>query len=203
MTHDLDRFMNNVRVRLPGALDDAINLEMFNVLDEFCKTTNAWQELIPLSVHSGEREYEIEPEENRALIVRLLATIQGDGSNGVSYANATLPKPDLIVFATPPSDSAIYNALVSLTVIDPVNSDDNLPEFPDWFLTLYFQEFLDGVLSKMMSQIAKPYFSQTGFIYHGRRFRNFLSATRIAVDQRNTYGATSWRYPFFAPCNSR
>jgi hypothetical protein len=62
--------------------------------------------------------------------------------------------------------------LVALTVVDPVDANDALPDFPDWFFIHYKQEITDGVLSRMMSQPAKPYFSREGFMYHGRKFRN-------------------------------
>lgn len=199
MSHELDRFMNSVRVRLPGALDDAVKLEMFSVLDEFCKETNAWQEVIPLSTTSQHTVYEIEPEENRAVIVRLLyTTMIVNGETSLPGVVAWMPQPDQIVFKYPPSDGTDYSATVALTVTDPTNPDDLLPEFPDWFLTNYSDSLLDGVLSKMMSQAAKPYFSQQGFLYHGRRFRNSMSRIRSAVEVGHTYGTQVWRFPFFA-----
>jgi len=206
MGYALDRLMNDLRVRLPGALDDAIKLELFSVVDEFCKETNAWQEKIILPVHSGETSYEIEPEDNRAIIVRLLYVVTynpDDSSSATLPVAAALPQPDLIIFALPPSDVSEYAVTVALAPIDPVNVSDGLPQFPDWFLILYSQELIDGVLARMMSQPAKPYFSREGFRYHGRRFRAAMSRVRGAVIQQNAYGAQTWRFPAFAPCNSR
>ena len=214
MSQTLDRFMNDLRMRLPGATDDAIYMEVFNTLDEFCKETNAWQERIPLSVTSKQLEYEIEPEENRALIIRLLWVSMSAAGEGVEDENslsdirrpgvlATLPRPDLIVFALPPSDDAVYHATVALTVIDPVNTNTSLPEIPEWFLVTYSQDLKDGIISKMVSQPSKPYTSREVFLYHGRRFRNAISRVRIAVNQQHTYGTQAWRFPSFAQCNTR
>ena len=207
MSLTLDRFMNDLRVRLPGATDDAIYLEVFNTLDEFCKETNAWQERIRLSVNSDHLEYEIEPEENRAIIVRLLwvTMATGEDENALSDIRrpgvlASLPRPDLIVFALPPSDEALYYATVALTVIDPVNTNTLFPEIPEWFLVTYSQDLKDGIISKMVSQPSKPYTSREAFLYHGRRFRNAISRVRIAVNHQNTYGTEAWRYPSFAQC---
>lgn len=206
MSHELNRFLNNVRVRLPGALDDVVKLELFNVLDEFCKETNAWQEVIPVAAVANQLEYELEPEEYRALIVRLLGvtadTFDVDSGDSPSFMSvgAWMPRPDLLVFRSFPSTDMRYSATVALTAIDPVNVGDALPEIPDWFLTLYAQDLLDGLLFKMMSQPAKPYTSPVGTMYHGRRFRNAIARARVAVMQSNTYNAQSWIFPSFAQC---
>ena len=208
MSAQLNRFMNDVRMRLPGALDDAIKWELFYALDEFCKETNAWQERIILPVMPNVFEYEIEPEENRARIIRLLSVTLGSGLDESLVYDATLPEPELLVLHRDPGEvpegsEHTYNVLVALTVIDPVDAIDTLPDFPDWFFVNYKQEITDGVLSRMMSQPAKPYFSREGFLYHGKRFRNGMSRARVAVNHQNVYGAQRWRFPRFAQCDVR
>ena len=208
MSASLDRFMNDVRMRLPGALDDAIKWELFYAMDEFCKETNAWQERIILPVQPKVYEYEIEPEENRARIIRLLSVTSGTGLDESFVYGATLPEPELLVLHRDPGEvpegtEHNYNVLVALTVIDPVDANDSLPDFPDWFFIHYKQEITDGVLSRMMSQPAKPYYSREGFMYHGRRFRNGMSRARVAVSHQNVYGAQRWRFPRFAQCDVR
>jgi hypothetical protein len=208
MSAQLDRFMNDMRMRLPGALDDVIKWELFYVLDDFCKETNAWQERIILPVVHDQFEYEIEPEDNRARIVRLLGVSAGSGLDERPIYDATLPEPELLrLYRDPgvPPEGVIttYNVLVALTVIDPVDSTDNLPDFPDWFFVQYKQELTDGVLARMMSQPAKPYFSREGFMYHGRKFRNGMSKARVAVNHQNVYGGQRWMFPRFAQCDTR
>lgn len=195
MSHEIARFMQNARVRLPGALDNTITLELFNVLDEFCQETNAWQEVIPITTVADETTYEIESREFRATIIRLLAVTM----DGLPFG-AFMPDPETLVFQEPPSGEHEYKATVALTVLDPVNVNDGIPEVPDWFFTNYQKVLLDGLLSKMMSQPAKPYFSQGGFQYHGRLFRNGMTSVRNAVTQQNMYGAQAWRFPPFAEC---
>jgi len=200
--------MNDVRMRLPGASDDAIKWELFSTMDDFCKETNAWQETIVIPVMQDVLEYEIEPEENRARIIRLLAVTAGKGLDERPIYDATLPDPETLRLYRDPGASSDgqpheYNVLVALTVIDPVDAIDALPDFPDWFFVNYKQEITDGVLSKMMSQPAKPYFSREGFMYHGRKFRNGLSKARVSVNYQNVYGAQRWVFPAFARCDSR
>ena len=54
---DLTRLMTNCRVHLPGALDTALQLELFNVLDDFFQSTNIWQEDITFQVTAGDTAY--------------------------------------------------------------------------------------------------------------------------------------------------
>lgn len=193
MSAIVDRFMANARMRLPGALDDAIKHEVFNVLDEFCKNTNAWQEKISVPVVPTDLEYELESEDNRAAVIRLL----GVDNNGIPIA-ATLPQPENLVLGYPPSVASTYTATVALTVVDPVSENLALPDIPDWFFVLYSGEFLDGLLARMMSQPAKPYTSSTFSLYHGRRFRNGMSRVRVAIEHQNLQGAQRWAFPGFA-----
>ena len=194
---EIDRFMQNVTVRIPGALDSMIRMEMFNVLDVFCRETNAWQEDIPLEVNSTDTEYDIDPEEYRGQIIRLLGvTVDGAGTS----LNIWMPSPDKIKFSSPPQPTSAYVATVALSVIDPVNPGDSLPEVPDWFFTRYFQDLLDGILYRMMGQPLKPYSSPQGVLFHGRQWRSALSQIKAEIEAKNTYGAQTWRFPAFAQC---
>ena len=47
---DINRLMDNARVKLPGALDAALQMELFLVMKEFFDNTNIWEEEIPFSV---------------------------------------------------------------------------------------------------------------------------------------------------------
>ena len=47
---DITRLMNNARDRLAGATDPLMQRELFNVMDEFFKGSNVWNEDIELTV---------------------------------------------------------------------------------------------------------------------------------------------------------
>ena len=44
--YDKERTMNELRIRIPGALDSVLQLELFNVCDDFLQGTNIWREAI-------------------------------------------------------------------------------------------------------------------------------------------------------------
>jgi len=39
---DMQRLMDNLLLRLPGAVESVVRLEIFNALNEFCRETNCW-----------------------------------------------------------------------------------------------------------------------------------------------------------------
>lgn len=192
MAAALDRLMTDARVRLVGALDSAIQLELFNTLDEFCKETRAWKEEISFNVDAGEVEYELVPADY-GLIVGLVEVVNSDGA-GIA---ATMDSPGTLILNTEPQEGDSYTATVSLTVNDPVNRT-GYAQFPLWILEQYRQGMLDGVLGKMMSQPAKPYTNERLATYHLRRFRSSLGMTRAVTHHQNVQNAQRWRFPKFA-----
>ena len=41
-----ERFMNQLRIELPGSSDAGITEKLFDVLDEFCDYSGSWQETL-------------------------------------------------------------------------------------------------------------------------------------------------------------
>jgi len=54
-----ERIMQTIRVSVPGVTDDLLRLQMFNVMDEFLRRTNAWQHLEDIELIEGETNYDI------------------------------------------------------------------------------------------------------------------------------------------------
>lgn len=189
---DLTRLMNNVRLHVPGALDSAIQLELFNVLDDFFRQSNVWQEEISFRTRSGTTDYSIEPE-SVSTIVRLIK-LQNDDEIDVP---ATMEVPGELILRTAPSSSRTLTATVSLTIDDPVNRE-NYPEFPAWILDKYWLGFVSGVLGRMMSVPAKPYSNERLAIFHSRKFSGAMAAAKSEALHKNLHNGQTWRFPKFA-----
>src|SRR5215218_4367129 len=56
-----DRLMNDLQVKLPGATANAIQREIWNMLDDFCREGLAWRESIDVALTAGVSEYAITP----------------------------------------------------------------------------------------------------------------------------------------------
>lgn len=186
---DFNRLMDQLRIRLPGALDGTLQLELFSVMNEFFQNSNCWYEEIPMRVVPTRKTYEI-VSTTPSTMNRLLSVRTSDGI----VAGATMPIPGTIELVNAPSKEDIYKVLVALTITDPVDRE-GYPEFPDWFLSKYGNDILDGVLGRMMSQIAKPYSQPQMAQYHMRRFTQATNKAAIETIHGNVYRGQNWRFP--------
>jgi hypothetical protein len=186
----LERIMKNARVHLPGALDSAIQLELFNVLDEFLKTSQIWREEVSFTVRPDRLTYDVESEDETALVVDLLEVKNSDGIP----VRATMPVPEELTLGNLPQEVTTYTATVSLTVSDPVTTD-NYPRCPEWILTRHTQGIVDGIIARLMSQPAKPYTSERLATYHLRRFRDAMAVARVQANHANLHDGQAWTFP--------
>lgn len=199
---DITRLMNDMRLRLPGALDNVIQQEMFAAINEFFQESNVWRQDVPFSTVAGTDTYPITPT-GVAAINRLMwvyDTTNWNNNNGTASAYncpavaATMATPGTIVLDVAPSTVRSLVATVGLTLADPADSN-NYPQFPTWIMSKYRSDFFDGVLGRMMSQPAKPYSNQQLAVYHLRRWRGAISKARVETRRKNSYGLQAWRFP--------
>lgn len=192
MSYTTDRLIKNARTSLPGALDNVILLELFNVLDDFFRNSRIWAEDIPFSVTASDpvgTVYYIEPESVSSIVALMHVR---DENN--FYTKALMEIPGEVTFVLPPGNSVTYTANVALSILDPVQRD-GYPEFPAWVLEKYGVGILDGLLGRMMAQPAKPY---TNAKLADVRLKLFRQTTSIASTEslhRNVQGGQSWTYP--------
>lgn len=194
---DMNRLMDNARIRLPGALDAAIQMELFAVMNEFFQGSNIWYEDIKFPVEPTSDAFTDNPEAYtydvipaQGTITRLMGIIDSQGRPQQGY----MPILGQVILSFSPNVADTYTARVALTVSDPVTRS-GYPEFPAWIMDKYGNEILDGVLSRMMSQIAKPYTSPQMAQYHGRMFKHAVSQAKVEASHQNVYRGQNWRFP--------
>lgn len=188
---DLTRLLNDARVSLPGAIDDAIRYTLFTAMDEFLRATEVWKEDLPVPVVTTLSEYDIEPEE--VATSKLVRLVEVKNSDAIPVY-ATMPVIGTIKLASKPTVADTYTVTVVLTVGDPVTSA-GYPVFPEWILYQYREALLSGVLGKMMLQAAKAYSNQTLGTYHTRRFEAAKTQGKVDAARENVRNAQAWRYP--------
>ena len=194
---DTNRLMDMARIRLPGAVDAAILVELFSVLKEFFTETNAWREDLKFlaqptqnTVHTHPRDFEYIIIPSKGAITRLLG-VKDESGRPIA---ASMPEPGYVRLSSAPMNPENYIATVTLTVTDPTTRED-YPVFPDWIMNKYQKDILDGVLGHMMSQIAKPYTSPQMAGLHMRRFRQAMARAKVEARRGNVYAAQNWRFP--------
>lgn len=193
VSNRVHRLMNLVRSRVPGCLDAQIQLEMFEMFDEFFKNTNSWREEIPIDIVAGVQEYDIIP-----IGVCAINTLIGIRRHDHLHAHAVMPIPGQLVLRHRPSENSPadhpWHVIVSLYVTDPTDKN-GYPMYPTWILDRYHSGFVDGLVGRLMSQPNKPYTNPNMSVYHLRRWRNVMAGARIDAVRNNTYGAQAWVYP--------
>ena len=197
MSYATERLIKNARVSLPGSLDDAILLELFNVLDQFFRESSIWTEDIPFTAYPYEPAgtvYYIEPE-SVSTIVRLLHVVNVNGFR----QRCLMSVPGEITFMLPPPSGEpdadyVYMASVALSIIDPVQRD-GYPEFPQWILEKYATGILSGLIGRMMAQPAKPYSNLQLASAHMGAFRRAVAIAGTESLHRNVNNAQAWVFP--------
>jgi hypothetical protein len=188
----IDRMMASLRPRLPGALDGAIQNELFIVVDEFLRGSLAWREKIEVQMQVGVCEYDVVPDQS-AIILQLMGV--KDITECGRGIRAGMPEPGVLKIQCPPTQADLLLVEVSLTVNAPT-SKDGYPLVPLWLCDRYAQTaWLDGVLGKMMSQPAKPYSNQQMASFHLKRFRGWISKAKVARQHANVYRGQNWQFP--------
>lgn len=187
---NVSRILDNARVQLPGAIDDALKLELFNVLNDFFHQSNAWRNVVTVNATAGVGTYTLTPTDTDSIILKLVSLVDHTIGSGVQ---ATMGTPGTLVLAVVPSSAATYDAEISLTVKDA--DGDGIPICPSWFFDTYGEGFISGLLGRMMAQPAKAYTNERLSILHMRKFRNVIGVARADANRKNLYRAQAWLYP--------
>lgn len=194
---DMNRLMDNARIKLPGALDGTLQLELVNVLNDFFAGSNIWKEDLPFQVTPTSETYLEDPAAwtytivpSQGQINRVLGVVTSKGLPvpvGMSI-------PGEIVLARQPSEADTYTAQVALVLGDQMTKE-GYPAFPEWILSKYYNDLLDGLLGNMMGQLAKPYSNPNLAQYHLKKFRSAVSQAKVEAQHENVYRGQSWRFP--------
>jgi hypothetical protein len=204
---DITRFMNSARSRLTGATDDALQLELFNVMDEFFKGSNVWCEDIDILIPGQDPAntiYEL-TSTGPSLIDKLAWVYEVPASSSIGRGpqiGAAMQVPGELTLSLQPTSAKTYRVTVILTVQDPV-ARSGYVTFPAWVLAKYRQTLLDGLLGKMYSQPSKPYTNTQLSVFHMRKFKIGTSSARVEWTRNNTYRQQAWRFPGFAGGSQR
>ena len=202
-----ESILEEIVSQLPGAVVPAVNIAMWNILDEFCTKTNSWQEDMELVLADSVVRYSI-PVPSGAALVRIVdATHRGirlremdpgsismrgrirgelDGDSAVFSPSDTMIayviySPEYITVTTPPTPTAAETPMTLRLALKPARgcSEDNPLDFmPDWFVDRYRTHLVDGVLWRMMAQPSRPYSDKTLAQYHAQRFRGGMNTAR-------------------------
>ena len=188
----LNRIVNNARVQLPGAINDGIRYELYNVLDELLSQSGVWWEDIPFECQTGLVDYSIVPVSGR--IVQLIHLRYADTPVNVAQIPAVMPEPGWLQWSLAPQEPRDCIVRVSLTVLDPVTRA-GFPQCPAWLLERYHTTITSGLIYKLASQQSKPWTNDDVAVLHGQKFRNEIGTARVDYLHSHVAGAQRWSFP--------
>lgn len=190
----LDRLMDSLRITLPGALDSAIKEELWNCVDEFCRHTDAYRQIVSIPLIVGETLYELEPTNSK--IIRLFSITHP--TLNVRDAFYDILDEKLYVADTPQAEDLEFELTLEVSLAPPSDDTDPANWVPEEIWSRFYHAFMDGTLGRMHGQAAKPYSAQQKAAYHLSRFRRKMAEARHDSSVGFMAGGQTWRFPRFA-----
>lgn len=189
---NFERLMDILRVRLPGARDNVINIELYLLINDFLQRTNIWVDEISLSIVSGQKDYPLIS--ISGVVNRLMALVdQSELPISCTLIPPTIYQPDYVVrLRDTPSASVTYKAYTAIA-LDPNSQPEEA--LPDWIIAKYREGIEHGLLSRMMTQPAKPYFNSKLAEYHGAKYLRAVSVARNEALHAFKFRGQGWAYP--------
>jgi hypothetical protein len=189
---NFEQFIQQARTRLTGVSDTGLKQELFDVLKEFFKDSNAWTEDIQFTPVSGTSAYRLAPLED-GQIIRLVGVFDDKGIPVPAFM-PVFGTVQLTNIAQPASNTVQWTARVVKNVVLPTDRKD-IPVCPDWVLSVYEDTILDGICGRLMGQMGKSYTNPQMSKYHLQRFRTGITNARTAAIRQNVVGGQEWAYP--------
>jgi hypothetical protein len=96
----IDRLMQTLRVHIPGATDDMLQLEVFNTIDEFFRRTSAWRYESEIQLDTANTEYDMSLPVDSEFVRMLGVTLNGApvppaGAQGAVQSSFGVVTPEL------------------------------------------------------------------------------------------------------------
>lgn len=188
-TDEINRLMRNLRVDVPGALDDVIKLKLFTAVSQFMDISGVVYEEDTITTVLNQLEYDVIPT-GPYQITRLLSLADESGNE----IGATMDVPGTIKLLTEPQGGIVYTYTIGLKPVDPEDNDGYV-QCPDWVIQKYSDTIAHGVKGMLFSLPAKPYSNERLAIYHMRAFNAGIGSARVDMARRNRYRSNQWAFP--------
>lgn len=191
----LIRIFDNLRLSLPGVLDGVLQIELWNVVDDYCRASNIWRETVAVDVTPDETEYDLVPETQNTEIARLMWLLDANDGTGKAVSSY-LTNDGTLVIKSAPAAATTYYAEIALTPASTVVAADNpYPDVPDWVWIDHGTTIQAGVMARCMLQPAKPYTNAQLAATHAKMYRGGMLDARRETEKGNKYGAQRWSFP--------
>ena len=188
-----DRIIQNIRVHTPGALDDAIKLELFNVVDEFLRETETWRVIVQFTTVANKQDYTI-GYSNNTIITRINEIYSLNNAIHIPVGGYFISPYTLRLNTIPSSGGDLVYLDITLTTTEPVKPD-GFSDVPNWIWSRYSTIFEYGTISKLLTQSGKPYTSPQLAVVHYGKFRMGMSKAKTDYQTGFLKDGQAWAFP--------
>lgn len=186
------KLLDNMRVALPGATDGMIQLELFNAVDELCRTAEIYRQVIEIPISEGDTDYDVLPDNHR--VVRIYSAAH-DTYDPTLFRFDVLD--EVLALQEPPTAEHAATPIYLECSLSPRPTTAYADWLPVIIMERHFQAILSGGLARMMAQTAKPYSNQRLSDFHYRRYRNLMGLSRHDTTVYGTPQGQAWSFPRF------
>lgn len=201
-----NRLFTTLTSRLSGAGKQAIELEISNAMQEFCRETNVWRERIAQNLIADQEVYHLVPDAHCAEVTYIMSLMTENRPRRPLSADSTRPKnawgtyevlvPYSTIALLPPSQKDVPKGLEAVIALAPGQGNLNMP--PE-IINQHFEAIIDGTLERMFAHRNRPYYDSDSAAYHHRRFRAAITRVRRIVRGGNAKADPAWRFNNQAP----
>lgn len=197
-----NRIHDNLRIKLPGATDLAIMLELFNTVENACRMGDIYMEQVQVPVVAGVYTYAVPSPPGVAAVPSAVFTLAHPTyPPGQTTYDPETRQITLIAPVTPEhvglpiTITAKFVPNAAYSALDPASVAAVLPAY---LWERHYQMFIDGTLARMFAQVAKPYSNREMAVMHMRLFRAALSRAKSEQVKGHMPGGQAWLFPAFA-----
>jgi hypothetical protein len=181
------KLFGQLQANLTGVSRAEMEVQLFDVLQEFFDGSNCWTEPITVPVIANIQDYPLIPIHGR--ILRLWGVVD---QNNVPQA-AAMPEIGTLHFFYPYTNPQPMTATVVKNVTDPLLCSP--PHIPDWVLPAHGLGILHGIMGYLMLQPGMSYSNAALGNFHLTKFRDAIAHARVAKMRANSIGSQAWAYP--------
>lgn len=122
-----------------------------------------------------------------------------DKNVGTGIFSYAIYKPQTVTITVPPSAEQVKFPLIMVVALsiarECLECECTDWQVPDWMYDMFFQDWLDGILSRLFMMPGKPWTSKELFGYHGKRFRQAMAQRKVEANKGFVYNKPGWVYP--------
>ncbi len=180
----MNRLYDNIQALVPGISLPVLQMEAWNTIEDFYIRSTARRAEIEFQMAIGVNQIDLNPYDETWLVAWVLSV------HGIHHPK--IIPPATIIDRFNPTALRQGRALLALK---PVSFNTALPEdlFSNWF-----EFILAGTLSRLHSQIAKPYSNPQAAAAYGKRFNHGINRARDTANRGYSEGPSRWHFPYFS-----